>query len=102
MNALFRKQVFELIDLIPEGRVTTYGALAKAIGYPNHARHVGNALTNYGDDFPAHRVCGAGGKITAESCLEKFTIKLNREGVAVTGNRISNFSNVFWDPLEEL
>lgn len=102
MNDRFRQQVFDVISLIPEGRVTTYGAIAKAIGFPKHARHVGNALTDYDVDFPAHRVCGAGGKITASTCLQRFTEKLQREGVEVKEGKIKNFTVVFWDPLEEL
>lgn len=101
MNDLFKKQVFEIIRLIPEGRVTSYGAIAKAVGYPKHARHVGNALRNYDDDFPAHRVCNSSGRITA-SCLEEFTKKLNAEGVKVEADKILDFKNIFWSPLEEL
>ena len=101
MNDLFKKQVFEIIRLIPEGRVTSYGAIAKAVGYPKHARHVGNALRNYDDDFPAHRVCNSSGRITA-SCLEEFTKKLNVEGVKVEADKILDFKDIFWNPLEEL
>ena len=101
MNEIFKKQVFEIIRMIPEGRVTTYGAIAKAVGYPNHSRHVGNALRNYEEDFPAHRVCGAGGKITA-SCADKFEMKLRKEGVATENGKILHFKNVFWNPLEEI
>lgn len=101
MNPLFKEQVFEVIRLIPEGRVTSYGAIAKAVGYPKHSRHVGNALRNYNEDFPAHRVCNASGKITA-SCLSKFTEKLNAEGIEVKGDKIQNFKNIFWNPLDEL
>lgn len=101
MDPLFKKQVYEIIRLIPEGRVTSYGAIAKAVGYPNHSRHVGNALRHYDEDFPAHRVCNSTGRITA-SCLDEFTKKLNREGVEVTGNKIEKFKNIFWDPLDEL
>ena len=101
MDELFRKQVFEVIRLIPPGRVTSYGAIAKAVGYPNHSRHVGNVLRNYGDDFPAHRVCSSSGRITA-SCLQAFTTKLYREGIEVVDGRIANFKNIFWNPLEEL
>jgi len=54
MNETFKQQVFEIIKMIPKGRVTTYGAIAKAVGFPNHSRHVGNALRNYDEDFPAH------------------------------------------------
>lgn len=101
MNELFKQQVFEIIKMIPEGRVTSYGAIAKAVGYPNHARHVGNALRNYDEDFPAHRVCNSSGNITA-SCLERFTQKLKEENIQVIGTKIQNFKNIFWNPLEEL
>lgn len=101
MNQQFKDQVFEIIKMIPEGRVTNYGAIAKAVGYPNHSRHVGNALRNYDEDFPAHRVCGACGYITA-SCLDEFILKLNKEGVEVKGNKIQNFKTIFWDPTEEI
>lgn len=101
MDEMFKKQVFELIRLIPAGRVTSYGAIAKAVGYPNHARHVGNALRNYDEDFPAHRVCNSSGTITA-SCLRDFEGKLAKEGVKVTRGKIQNFKNVFWNPLEEI
>ena len=87
--------------MIPEGRVTSYGAIARAVGYPNHARHVGNALRNCEVDFPAHRVCNASGKITA-SCVRDFVGKLNIEGVEVKEGKIQNFKKVFWNPLEEL
>lgn len=101
MDPQFKKQVFEIIRLVPKGRVTSYGAIAKAIGYPNHARHVGNALRNYDEEFPAHRVCNSSGHITA-SCVEEFTKKLSEEGVEVQGNKIQNFKILFWNPLEEL
>jgi len=103
MNETFKQQVFEIIRMIPKGRVTSYGAIAKAVGYPNHSRHVGNALSNYYDeDFPAHRVCNSSGVISAESCIPKFTQKLAKEGVEVKGNKIQNFKKIFWNPLEEI
>ena len=101
MNDLFKQQVFDIIKLIPAGRVTSYGAIAKAVGYPNHARHVGNALRNYDEDFPAHRVCSSSGKITA-NCLHDFVVKLGEEGVEVKFNKIQNFKTLFWNPLQEL
>lgn len=102
MNETFKKQVFEIIRMIPEGRVASYGAIAKAIGHPNHSRHVGNALRNYEEDFPAHRVCNSSGVISAEGCVPKFTQKLNKEGVEVKGNKIQNFKKIFWNPLDEI
>lgn len=102
MNETFKQQVFEIIKMIPKGRVTTYGAIAKAVGFPNHSRQVGNALRNYDKDFPAHRVCSASGIISAESCIPKFTEKLTKEGVEVKGNKIQNFKQIFWNPVEEI
>jgi methylated-DNA-protein-cysteine methyltransferase-like protein len=101
MEELFKVQVFEIIRLIPEGHVTSYGAIAKAIGFPNHSQQVGNALRNYDEDFPAHRVCNSSGFITA-NCLEKFSTKLALENVLVEGNKIKNFKKIFWNPLEKL
>ena len=101
MDPQFKEQVFEIINLIPKGRVTTYGAIAKAVGFPNHSRQVGNALRNYEIDFPAHRVCGACGYITA-SCLDEFVKKLKSENIEVKGVKIQNFKQIFWDPLTEL
>ncbi len=101
MDPQFKRQVFEIIHLIPKGRVTSYGAIAKAVGYPNHSRHVGNALRDYSENFPAHRVCNSSGHITA-GCLEAFTEKLEKEGISVEGNKIKDFKKVFWNPLDEL
>ena len=101
MNKEFKMQVIQIINMIPKGRVTTYGAIAKAIGFPNHSRLVGSTLRNYGIDFPAHRVCGALGYIPT-SCLDDFIVKLKKEGIEVKGNKIQKFKNVFWDPVEEI
>ena len=101
MNELFKKQVWEIIKLIPKGRVTSYGAIARTVGYPNHARHVGNTLRNYEEDFPAHRVCNSSGKITA-NCQRDFVGKLKLEDVEVKDGKIQDFKKIFWNPLEEL
>ena len=67
--------------MIPKGRVNPLMEQLQRQGFPNHSRHVGNALRNYDEDFPAHRVCSACGIISAESCIPKFTKKLAKEGV---------------------
>lgn len=101
MDEIFKKQVFELVNLIPKGRVTTYGAIAKALGYPRHSRHVGKSLHGYDPSFPAHRVCNSAGHITA-SCATDFPDKLRREHIEVVGNKIVDFRKLFWDPIKEL
>ncbi len=98
MNELFKKQVYEVARLIPNGRVSTYGAIAKALGYPNHARHVGKAMGVYPKDVPAHRVISSGGILS----VPEFQPKLEAEGIKVVNLRIKYFNKIFWDPMDEL
>ena len=99
MNELFKQQVYEITKLIPEGRVSTYGAVAKAVGYPNHSRHVGNAMGGCPKDVPAHRVISSTGKLSVPS----FRERLEKENVVIPENwKITDFKTLFWDPLKEL
>lgn len=60
------KDVYEMVSRIPEGKVATYGQIAKLIGYPKHARQVGYALAalDNNSSVPWHRVVNAKGKIS--------------------------------------
>ena len=98
MNPLFQQQVWEITKLIPKGRVSSYGAIAKAIGFPNHSRHVGKAMGGCPEDVPAYRVISSSGTL---SVLE-FQERLEVEGIEVENLRIKNFKKLFWNPLEEL
>lgn len=99
MNDLFKQQVYEITKLIPKGRVSTYGAVAKAVGYPNHSRHVGNAMGACPADVPAHRVISSTGKLSVPS----FKVRLEVEDIEVQDNwKIKDFKTLFWDPLKEL
>lgn len=98
MNELFKTQVYEITKLVPKGRVTTYGALAKAVGFPNHSRHVGKAMGFCPKEVPAHRVIASGGKLS----VPEFQKRLEIEGIVVVNLRIKNFKKLFWDPFEEL
>lgn len=98
MNEIFKKQTWEITKMIPKGRVTSYGAIAKAIGFPNHFRHVGKAMGECPEDVPAHRVISSSGILSAP----EFQIKLENEGVEIENLRIKNFKNIFWNPLEEI
>lgn len=98
MNNLFQQQIWEITKLIPKGRVTTYGAIAKAVGFPNHSRHVGKAMGGCPKDVPAHRVISSSGKLS----VPEFQKKLEAEGIVVENLRIKNFKTLFWNPLEEL
>ncbi len=98
MDEIFKQQVWEITRLIPRGKVTSYGAIAKAVGYPNHARHVGKAMGGCPEDVPAHRVISGSGTLS----VPEFRKKLEDEGIVVENLRIKNFKKIFWDPLNEL
>jgi len=79
-------RVYRLVKRIPRGRVTTYGAIAKAIREPGGARVVGYAMasTPNGRGIPWHRVIGAGGKIRMpEPHASRQRRLLETEGVEV-------------------
>jgi len=98
MNELFKHQVWEITKLVPRGKVTTYGAIARAVGFPNHSRHVGKAMGGCPEDVPAHRVISGSGKLS----VPEFQKRLEAEGIEVENLRIRNFKKLFWNPLEEL
>ncbi|TKC02997.1 MGMT family protein [Pedobacter cryotolerans] len=108
MKDSFYEQVFEIARLIPEGRVTSYGAIAKALGSAGSARMVGYAMSNAGiahPKVPAHRVVNGSGLLTGKfhfSPPELMQELLENEGVIVIDDRVKNFKTVFWNPLEEL
>ena len=97
-NQIFVTQVWEITKLIPKGRVSTYGAIAKAIGFPNHSRHVGKVMSGCPKDVPAHRVVGACGKLS----VPEFEIRLKEEGISVCNGKLEHFKEIFWDPMLEL
>ncbi|MFP5079341.1 MGMT family protein [Pedobacter sp. JCM 36344] len=108
MEESFYDQVFELVRLIPEGRVTSYGAIARSLGSGGSARMVGYAMSNAGlshPPVPAHRVVNSTGLLTGKfhfSPPEQMEELLQAEGIIVVDNKIKNFKVVFWDPMLEL
>lgn len=98
MTDLFKNQVWEIAKLIPKGKVSSYGAIAKAIGFPNHSRHVGKAMSGCSKDVPAHRVISSSGVLS----VPEFQAKLEAEGIEVVNLRIKNFKKIFWNPMEQL
>ena len=98
MNELFKQQVWEITKLIPKGRISSYGAIAKAVGFPNHSRHVGKAMGGCPKDVPAHRVISSSGILS----VPEFQERLEAEGIEVENLRIKNFKKLFWNPMEEL
>ena len=102
----FNQLVYAVVRLIPEGRVTSYGAIAKYLGAARSARIVGYAMnSSHNKDVPAHRVVNRIGLLTGKHHFEGTNLMqqlLENEGVKVIDNQIQNFEEVFWDPSKEL
>jgi methylated-DNA-protein-cysteine methyltransferase-like protein len=104
----FFDSVYQLARLIPPGRVTSYGAIARYLGTGQSARMVGWAMNKAGSQkvyVPAHRVVNSKGLLTGKhhfdgpAAMEEL---LENEGIRVKNNQIINFAEVFWDPAKEL
>jgi methylated-DNA-protein-cysteine methyltransferase-like protein len=80
--------ICEAIRRVPRGRVSTYGAIAKAAGYPRCSRHVGRVLKQVGG-LPWQRILGSGGRISlrGEGAMEQRFL-LESEGVRFKGRRV--------------
>ena len=104
----FFDKVYFVARLIPFGRVTSYGAIAKWLGTARSARMVGWAMNNahsHTDEIPAHRVVNRKGVLTGKHHFQGINLMqqlLENEGVLVVDNQIQNFEEVFWDPSENL
>jgi methylated-DNA-protein-cysteine methyltransferase-like protein len=99
--------VIEVVKLIPKGRVTTYGRIAKYLGSVKSSRAVGWALNNIklDDTIPAHRVVNRNGLLTGRSNFPKpdfMKNKLMTEGVLIDDNCVVNMNKYIWDPIKGL
>lgn len=104
----FFENVYKVVRLIPKGRVSSYGAIAAAIGARKSARMVGYAMNNshvVSPKVPAHRVVNRQGLLTGRhhfSPPELMEALLKEEGIEIKNNQVQQFKDVFWDPLEEI
>tara|TARA_B100001109_G_scaffold222800_1_gene194883 strand:- start:36 stop:362 length:327 start_codon:yes stop_codon:yes gene_type:complete len=103
----FFLDVIEVVKLIPKGRVTTYGRIAKYLGSVKSSRSVGWALNNIklDDTIPAHRVVNRNGLLTGRSHFPKpdfMKNKLMAEGVLIDDNCVVNLNKYIWDPIKDL
>lgn len=104
----FFEAVFDLVRQIPKGRVTSYGAIAAALGARSSARMVGWAMNGshrVKPSVPAHRVVNREGLLTGKVHFnppEKMQQLLEKEGIKVVDNQVQEFSKKFWDPMKEL
>jgi methylated-DNA-protein-cysteine methyltransferase-like protein len=103
----FFTDVHAVARLIPTGRFTTYGAIAKYLGSGLSARMVGWAMNAAHADptIPAHRVLNRNGELTGRhhfSPPESMAMSLEAEGIKVIDNQVAEFEGHFWDPANEL
>ena len=104
----FFENVFEVVKLIPRGRVTSYGAIAAYLGSKGSARMVGWALISSHQqniNVPAYRVVNRNGLLTGKQHFESPTAMqecLEQEGIRVVNDQVQDFARLFWDPAKEL
>ncbi|MDG2371452.1 MAG: MGMT family protein [Flavobacteriaceae bacterium] len=106
-EGLFFENVYEVVNKIPFGRVTSYGLIAKYLGSPQSSRMVGWAMnaSHKIPELPAHRVVNKIGLLTGKHNFEGTNLMqqlLESEGVEIKNNQIVNFSSLFWDPSMSL
>lgn len=106
-HADFFTAVFDIVRLIPAGRVTSYGSIAKALGTPKSSRMVGWAMnaSHKQKNVPAHRVVNRNGMLTGKMHFDppaSMQEKLEKEGIQVKNDKIIDFKQHFWDPQEKL
>lgn len=103
----FFVDVYDVVRLIPEGRVTSYGSIAKYLGAPRSSRMVGWAMNaaHSMPDVPAHRVVNRKGLLTGKmhfSTPTRMEELLKAEKIEVQDDQIINFDRYYWDPSVEL
>lgn len=103
----FFQDVYEVVRLIPEGRVSTYGAIAQYLGAKGSARMVGWAMNQAHqlEDVPAHRVVNRKGVLTGKfhfATPDTMQNRLEAEGIVVKNDQIQAFEQVFWNPSDQL
>jgi methylated-DNA-protein-cysteine methyltransferase-like protein len=107
MEDSFFQNVYEVVRLIPKGRVCSYGVIAAYLGSKGSARMVGWAMNaaHTQPDIPAHRVVNRVGLLTGRHHFDppqRMQMLLEEEGIQVIDHQIQNFDIVFWNPNEEI
>lgn len=101
----FFEDVYEIVKLIPKGRVTSYGAIGNYLGMKSSARMVGWAMNACPKTLPAHRVVNSKGLLTGKHHFPNANTmqrRLEKEGIEVVNDKIQRFADVFWNPSLEL
>ena len=104
-QSTFFNDVYEVVKLIPKGRVTSYGAIAKYLGAARSSRMVGYAMNaaQLLPNVPAQRVVNRNGLLTGKMHFDGTNLMqqlLENEGIKVVDNQIIDFEKHFWEPRE--
>lgn len=108
MSSDFFDSVYQVVRLIPKGRVTSYGAIAKYLGSAGSSRIVGyamNAAHSQKPKVPAHRVVNRNGELTGKHHFAtpyQMQELLEKEKIRVKNDKIVDFKKLYWDPTENL
>ena len=97
LNDDFAYAVLSAVTEIPEGKVATYGQLARLIGYPKNARLVARVLSHaeYYGDYPCHRVVNASGRLAPGWAAQAML--LLAEGVSLIDATHVSLQKYQWD-----
>lgn len=107
MGSDFYEKVYAVVKLVPYGRVSSYGAVARFIGAPKAARTVGYAMNASVEmeGIAAHRIVNRNGLLSGKHHFGGTLVMqqlLENEGLEVKDDQIQKFETVFWDPNKEL
>ncbi len=105
-NDNFFERVYQIVAQIPYGKVTTYGAIAKALGAAKSARMVGWAMNaSHGKgDLPAHRVVNRNGLLSGKHHFDGTHLMqqlLESEGLVIENYKIVHLENHLWIPTPD-
>ena len=93
----FFEQVYAIVRRIPEGRVVSYGQIARMIGRPRAARMVGWAMRSCPDDIPWQRVIKSDGSIAGGGFSKLRRALLREEGVPFLPDGRVDMAACQWD-----
>jgi methylated-DNA-protein-cysteine methyltransferase related protein len=98
--------IYQVVQLIPYGRVTSYGAIAEYLGLKSGARFVGWAMNacHANPTIPAHRVVNSQGLLSGKFHFggNRMQQLLENEGIEIKNDKVVAFQKHFWRPIQEL
>ena len=103
--ASLKARTFALVRACPPGRVTTYGWIAKAVGYPRGARMIGWLMNESSPGVPAQRVINSKGELSGSWAFgspERMRLLLESEGISFTDDGRVDLKRYGWDPSRDL